>query len=96
VGYALSAVIPSQGVALALGNVLVYPLIFLSGAAVPLSVLPDGVRQVAQFSPLTQMVQLLQGLWAGETWSAHWVPLVVLLGVLAVATAAAARFFRWE
>ena len=96
VGYALSAVIPSQGVALALGNVLVYPLIFLSGAAVPLSVLPDGVRRVAQFSPLTQMVQLLQCLWAGEAWSAHWVPLVVLVGLLAVATAVAARFFRWE
>jgi len=89
-------VIPSQGVALAVGNVLVYPLILLSGATVPLSVLPDGVRQVAQFSPLTQMVQLLQGLWAGEALSAHLVPLVVLVGLLAVATAVAARFFRWE
>lgn len=96
VGYVLAAALPSQGVALAVGNVLVYPLILLSGAAVPLSVLPDGIRQVARFSPLTQMVQLLQGLWAGEAWSAHWVPLVVLVGLLAVATAVAARFFRWE
>ena len=61
----LAAALPSQGVALAVGNVLVYPLILLSGAAVPLNVLPDGVRQVARFSPLTQMVALLQGLWAG-------------------------------
>ncbi len=36
VGYALAAVIPSQGVAQVIGNVLVYPLIILSGATVRL------------------------------------------------------------
>lgn len=96
VGYALAAVIPSQGVAQVIGNVLVYPLIILSGATVPLAVLPGDVRQVAQFSPLTQFVELLQGLWAGQAWSENWLPVVVLLGVLGVATAVAARFFRWE
>ncbi|WP_199432883.1 ABC transporter permease [Qaidamihabitans albus] len=96
VGYALAAVMPSQGTAQAFGNVLVYPLIILSGAAVPTAVLPEGVRQVAQFSPLTQLVELLRGLWAGQPWAENWVPLVVLLGVLGAATAVAARFFRWE
>ena len=96
VGYALAALIPSQGVAQAVGNVLVYPLIFLSGAAVPLAVLPEGAQQVARYSPLTQLVELLQGLWAGGSWSENWVPLVVMLGMLGVATAFAAKFFRWE
>lgn len=96
VGYALAAVIPSQGVAQTVGNVLVYPLIFLSGAAVPLAVLPEGARQVAQLSPLTQLVELLQGQWTGQAWSENWVAVIVLLGMLGVATAVAARFFRWE
>lgn len=95
-GYALAAAMPSQGVAQAVGNVLMFPLIFLSGAAVPLAVLPDDVRQIARFSPLTQLVEMLQGLWTGQAWSENWVPLLILLGVLGVATALAARFFRWE
>lgn len=68
-GYALSALLPSLGVAQAVGNILVYPLVFLSGAAVPLAVMPEGVRSIADASPVTQFVQLLQGLWAGEAWS---------------------------
>ncbi|MDV6011599.1 ABC transporter permease [Haloechinothrix sp. LS1_15] len=96
VGYALAALLPSQGVAQMLGNVLVYPLILLSGAAVPLAVMPDGVRQVAQFSPLTQLVELLQGLWTGQPVTELWLPLLVLAGVLVAATAVAAGRFRWE
>ncbi|MBA0127131.1 ABC transporter permease [Haloechinothrix sp. YIM 98757] len=96
VGYALAAVLPSQGVAQGVGNVLVFPLIILSGAAVPLAVLPDGIRQGAQLSPLTQLVELLQGLWLGQAWSENLVPVLVLLGVLGIATAIAATFFRWE
>ncbi|HLR97216.1 MAG TPA: ABC transporter permease [Jiangellaceae bacterium] len=96
VGYALAALLPSQGAALAAGNVIVYPLIFLSGAAIPLTDLPDGARQIAQFLPLTHLVELLQGLWAGQSWTENWLPLTVLLGTLTIATAIAARFFRWE
>lgn len=54
------------------------------------------MRQVAQFSPLTQLVELLQWLWAGEAWSENWMSFVVLLGLRGVATAVASRFFRRE
>ncbi|AYY12337.1 ABC transporter permease [Actinobacteria bacterium YIM 96077] len=96
VGYALSAIMPTAGVAQLAGNVLVFPLIFLSGGPVPLAVLPDGVRDFAQYSPLTQLVELLQALWSGEAWHENWVPIVVLVALLGVATAVAARLFRWE
>ncbi|GAB4585742.1 ABC transporter permease [Nocardia sp. IFM 10818] len=96
VGYALAALLPSQAVAQTIGNVLVYPLIFLSGAAVPLAVLPDGVRRAAEFSPLTQLVTWLQGLWSNGAWSDGRLPLALLLGILAGATAVATRWFRWE
>ena len=79
-----------------LGNILLYPLIFTSGAAVPLSVLPSGVLSVARFSPLTQLTYLTRGLWAGDGWGAHWGSAVVLLGFGIVCGALAARLFRWE
>ncbi|MGP3971254.1 ABC transporter permease [Streptomyces sp. 6N223] len=96
VGYALAAALPSPGAAQGMGNMLTYPLIVLSGGAVPLDVQPEGVRDISQFSPLTQLVEFLNSLWEGESWSENWVPVVVLAGLLVAATAVAARFFRWE
>ena len=75
---------------------MLYPLIFTSGAAVPMAVLPEGVRAVARFSPLTQLTHLCQGLWAGDGWGAHWGSAAVLLGFGIVCAALAARLFRWE
>jgi ABC-2 type transport system permease protein len=96
VGYALAAALPSPGAAQGMGNILTYPLIMLSGGAVPLDAQPEGVRDVGQFSPLTQMVEFLNSLWEGGGWAENWVPVAVLVGLLVAATAVAARFFRWE
>jgi len=93
VGYAVTALVPTLGVAQLVGNVLVYPLIMLSGATVPLAVLPEGVRNVAILSPLTQLVEGLQGWWLATP---TWTPIVVMVGVIAVAGVVAVRFFRWE
>ena len=92
VAYRLRAVGAAQG----LGNMLLYPLIFTSGAAVPLAVLPEGVRSAARFSPLTQLTYLTRGLWAGDGWGAHWGSAVVLLSFGIICGALAARLFRWE
>lgn len=92
-GYALTALVPTLGVAQLVGNVLVYPLIMLSGATVPLAVLPEAVRTVAVWSPLTQLVQGLQGWWLATP---TWTPAAVMLGVIALAGTIAGRFFRWE
>lgn len=96
VGYALCALLPSVGAVQGVGNVLVYLMIFLSGATAPLAVLPSGVQRVAELSPLTQLVVLMRRLWEGTDLAGVWVPVVTLLGVLVVALVVAAKRFRWE
>ena len=95
-GYLLAARVRVVGAAQGIGNMLLYPLIFTSGAAVPMAVLPEGVRAVARFSPLTQLTYLGQGLWNGESWAAHWGSAVVLLVFGLACGLLAARLFRWE
>jgi ABC-2 type transport system permease protein len=73
-----------------------YPMIFLSGAALPRDLLPESVRQAAVVLPLTQVVSLLQSLWMGDGWSAHVADTVVLALWACVATIVAVRSFRWE
>jgi ABC-2 type transport system permease protein len=95
-GYLIASLAQGARTAQVIGMVIFYPMMFLSGAGIPLEVLPAGVRTVSNILPLTYVVKLLRGLWVGEAWSAHLLEVTVLAGVLVVCTAVAARFFRWE
>ena len=95
-GFLIAGLAPTARIAQTVGMVIAFPMMFLSGATIPLEVLPATVREVARFIPLTHVVTLLRGLWAGEAWSKHLTEVVVLVGVLVVGTAISAKTFRWE
>jgi ABC-2 type transport system permease protein len=69
-------------------------MMFLSGAAVPLQLMPDAVRNAAELLPMTMMVRLLQDLWFGNGWYVTGILFMVVL--LVVGTILSARTFRWE
>jgi ABC-2 type transport system permease protein len=96
VGYLVASLTPTARLAQVVGMVIFFPMMFLSGAGLPLQLLPEGLRRVSDFLPLTYVVRLLQGLWFGDAWSRLWVPVLVLVGILLVGTVASARLFRWE
>lgn len=76
--------------------VIFYPKMFLSGEGMPSEMLPDTIKRVADFLPLTYVVRLMRGLWFGESISAHWQNIGVLTGIILVGGLLAARLFRWE
>ena len=96
IGYLIASLAPGARTAQVIGMVIFYPMMFLSGASIPLEVMPEGVRRIADFLPLTHVVTLLRGLWFGEGWGEHLTEVVVLGGILVVGAGLAARFFRWE
>jgi ABC-type uncharacterized transport system permease subunit len=61
-GYAIAGFIPHTHTSVILGNVLIIPMNIFSGALIPLEVMPDSVRSIARFIPLTHVVTLLRGL----------------------------------
>jgi len=71
-------------------------MMFLSGATLPLEIMPSGVRAFSRFLPLTHVVTLMRGLWAGESWRSHLTEVAVLVGVLVIGAVVAAKTFRWE
>ena len=95
-GLSLASLAPSARVAQTVGMVLAYPMMFLSGASLPLELLPPGLRQVADFIPLTYVVRLMRGLWFGDPWTSLRLDVAVLSVILVVATALSARVFRWQ
>jgi ABC-2 type transport system permease protein len=95
-GYLIASLVPTARVAQAIGMVIFFPMMFLSGAGLPLKILPEALQKVSEFLPLTYVVQLIQGLWFGDAWNTLWMPTLVLAGMLLAGTMLATRFFRWE
>jgi ABC-2 type transport system permease protein len=95
-GYVLASVAPTARVAQTVGMVVAYPMMFLSGAGIPLEILPQGVRSFSRFIPLTHVVTLMRGLWAGDPWGDHLTEVAVLTAVMIVGVVLSIRFFRWK
>lgn len=94
VGYIIAGLSPTARIAAVVGQVLFFPMMFLSGVGFPPEIMPAGVRTVARWLPLTHVVNLLQSLWFGQGWSAQSVLILVLMLVLG--TAVSVYTFRWE
>ncbi len=93
-GFVLASVLPNARTAQAVGMTVLFPMMFLSGAALPRALLSERIQDVAQALPLTHVVSLLDQAWAGAGWN---VPaLVVLAGALVAGVVISSRYFRWE
>lgn len=95
-GFVLAGITSTARTAQVLGMVLFYPMLFLSGATVPLEVLPPKMQQYASVLPMTHVVKLLRGMWIGESWSQHWTEVGVLSAILVIGVVISAKTFRWE
>ncbi len=96
IGYIIASLAPTARLAQVIGMVIFFPMMFLSGAGMPLQLLPENLRRVSDFLPLSYVVRLIQGLWFGDPWAELWLPSLVLGGIFVLGTAIASRVFRWE
>ncbi len=94
IGFVLAGLFSSARTAQIVGQVVYFPMLFLSGAILPREMFPDLIKRVSDFLPLTYVVELVQDLWLEGTWNLT--ALAVLTGVLIVAVAVSTRTFRWE
>jgi ABC-2 type transport system permease protein len=96
-GQAIAALAPGAGAASAVGNVIYFPLMFISNLFLPAEMLPGWLVEVARFTPAFMLVDLvrptLTGAGAVQAAALNLAGLALfgLLGLLI-----AARWFRWE
>ena len=95
-GLILAGIMPNARTAQIVGMVFLYPMLFLSGAGFPSELLPEAIKKISAFLPLTYVVNLLRGLWIGDAWSAHLLDVGVLAGMLILGVIISAKTFRWE
>jgi len=71
VGFLIASIVPTARFAQPIGAVVLYPMIAISGLFVPVETLPPALHAVARALPLTYAVNLLKGIWNGDTWFTH-------------------------
>jgi imidazolonepropionase-like amidohydrolase/ABC-type multidrug transport system permease subunit len=97
IGLIIAAVSNSMAESNLLVQVLYMPMMFLSGAAIPASLLPRWTQTVSQFMPAAYLVSGMQGiLTQHESLAANWKAAGALLITLGLAIFVAMRLFRWE
>ncbi len=96
IGFILAGILPTARTAQVIAMVLLYPMLILSGAGWPRELMPASVQQISAFVPLTYVVNLLRGLWVGESWGLHLLDVGVLAGMLLIGIIISTRTFRWE
>ena len=95
-GFVLASLVPTSRFAQPLGAVVLYPMLAVSGLFFPVERLPHWLQMIAAVLPTTHAVALMQGVWDGAGWGAHWVNAVALMVLFAVYTGLSTRVFRWE
>ena len=96
-GLIVAAVVNTSQEAQILTNLIYMPMLFLSGATIPLSVFPNWLQIATQFIPATYLMSGIAGiLQHGETLGQNWKSVLALLVAAAVGLFIATKIFRWE
>ncbi len=96
-GLILGCIAKDMRTAPALANLIFFPMMFLSGAAIPFFLLPPWIQAIARMLPATYLIEALQGVMVrGEALVEVAGPILVLLVTAVVAAAFNSLVFRWE
>ena len=79
-----------------IASILYFPMLIFSGATLPLEVMPTAMQRIVSVFPLTQGITMMKNTFLGIGAGSVLLPICVMLGVTALCTVLAVRFFRWE
>jgi ABC-2 type transport system permease protein len=94
IGLLIAALAPGGRAAMAIGQMLLIPMLFFAGLFIPIPAMSPAVQHISHATPLGAAVEAMQYAAQG-----HWPHLLPLLTMAAYAVAfglAAVRLFRWE
>lgn len=97
IGLIIASVVNSAQESQILVQLLYFPMLMLSGATIPLSILPGWLQVVAQFIPSTYLITGMQAiLGRNETFGQNLGGAAGLLVTACLATFLSVKLFRWE
>jgi len=95
-GFVIASIVPTARFAQPIASAVLYPMIALSGLFFPIQQLPTWLRVTVSLLPTTHAVSLMQGVWDGSGWAAHWTNVAALALIFLVCVGVSTKVFRWE
>lgn len=95
-GLLIASVSKNAKMALAISYVIYFPMLFLSGATLPLNFMPDSIQLISKFLPLTYGVDLMRGLWLGQSIQDFTLEIIVLCGLSFIFAFVSKVSFKYE
>jgi ABC-2 type transport system permease protein len=96
-GYVVASFAKTEDSANGMVSAIQFPLMFLSGTFFPIDVMPDALKGVARFLPLTYLSDAMRQVMVnGAAFAPLWVCVAVLTGWAVVCFGISARFFKWQ
>lgn len=79
-----------------IASILYFPKLIFSGTTLPIEVMPGVMRKIVSVFLLTQGITMMKHTFLSISMGNILLPVCVMLGVTALCTILAVRFFRWE
>ena len=79
-----------------IASILYFPMLIFSGTTLPIEVMPKAMQKIVSFFPLTQGLTMMKNAFLGIGADSILLPIYVMIGVTALCSLLAVRFFRWE
>lgn len=95
-GFLIAALAPNMKAATAAAYLVFFPMLFLTGASIPLEIMPKLMQDIANFLPVTHVVKAMKAVWLGQALSTVSTSFLVLAGVMVVCLFLSFKLFRWE
>lgn len=95
-GMLIAGLAPNMRTATAIAYLVFFPMLFLTGATLPIEIMPKLMQDIASILPVTHVVRAMKAVWLGGALSAVSTSLLILAGIAVVCFFLSFRFFRWE
>lgn len=96
IGFLIASVVNGTKAANAVANLVYFPMLFLTGATLPLETMPDKIKKVSELLPLTHCIKMMKGLWQGSSITDFGSEIMIVAGVTIVCSLLSIKFFRWD
>jgi ABC-2 type transport system permease protein len=97
IGFAIAGISKNVETAAAVGNLVTFPMLFLSGVFFEVENAPAWLQPITKVLPLTYLVDALRETMSrGKGIITVWPDLMFLVATFAIGMIIAVRFFRWE
>lgn len=94
IGFLIGGWAPTARTAQVVGNIVFFPQLFLSGAALPRELFPDALQKWTAWLPMTIMIDTMKDAWNSTTIDLIRIVAMIIIGI--VAGILAIRVFSWE